>query len=180
MIYTLYLNTLQANSKTSGTASCNWQVNWDNLFQRKNLEYRRCRVRFSFEQLELESTTAPTDDDWQYHFRAGYLGTSLQSTQQATNDSYTIAGSILGLIKPQNIMSWTADGAASNVTTWCQVNGSTLSSSRGPEFFTPVGTTNLNIQLNKFALNEGGSPSLYTNYSHPWHILLEFELLEDD
>lgn len=180
MIYTVYLNSLQAYAKSSGTASCTWNVNWDNIFERKNSEYRRCRVRFLMNQLELENTLSPTDDGYQYHFRTGYLGCSLQTSRQGTSNGSNIAGSILGSIRPEPIVSWTADGTASNINNWCVVNGSTLTSTKGPEFLTPIGTSFLTLQLLKFSLNDNEQPSLFSDFSNPWQVILEFELMEDD
>lgn len=180
MIYTLYLNSLQADIKNSGTASCTWYVNWDNFFERKNYEYRRCRIRFVMDQMELENTLTPADDGWQYHYRMGYLGSSFQSTRQGTSNGSNVAGSILGPIRPEPIVSWTADGTNSNINNWCIVKGNTMSSTKGPEFITPVGTSILTLQLLKFALNANEQPSLFSDFSNPWQVVIEIELMEED
>jgi hypothetical protein len=45
--YSLYLNTLSANSTNTNVSSATWNVNWDQLFKGQNYTYTKCRLRYN-------------------------------------------------------------------------------------------------------------------------------------
>lgn len=173
MIYTLYLNSLNARQITSNT-QLGWIVNWDNLFQKKNELYRTCKVKVDFKQITLESTLAQGDAGWEYNNRIGYLAANLPSGTQSTSLGQYVQGTLLSPIQPDSIIAWTADGSASPVYSWCRLTGSTLNT-EGVSILTPTGTSELQLSLMSYATNQT-VPRLMVSYTDNYQVVLQFEL----
>lgn len=184
MIYQLFLPSQYGTQVGGVTSNMRFQVNWDDLFQRKNLEYKTCRVRFHFQSTTLQSTIGPAaSGTWEYYARTGYLAANFSGAKQATvmpvpRTGRDLYGVSLGIISPNTIMSYTADGSAANVSSWISYQNSTLQT-KGVEISTPTGTGDLNLQLYCWYSTTATSPTLMT-YDGDYEVVLEFELLEDD
>ena len=170
MIYTLFLSSLTGRS--SSTSSVTWNINWDDLFKQNNLlpENKKCRVKFEINSTTLQSTTATYD----YKKRNGYITANLATNSQGTSrDNTIVGGTILGILSVEPTMNWY--NGTSSVNTYISYRNSTLAT-KGVEVMTPVGVSDLNIQM--YCFNTSTTPELM-DYDQSYTLVLQFDFDEE-
>jgi hypothetical protein len=172
MVYTLFLTTQNGRQPTN-TSDSYWDINWDNLFNNENHNYKKCRVRFEINSTTLQSTTTAFD----YKARNGYITANFATSNQSTSSNSSIVGGcILGTIAPFPFQSWYT--GTSSATTWVSFRNSTLDT-KGVSIMTPRGTGTLQISLYCFNSTGPISPSIM-DYDNEYTLLLQFDFEEED
>lgn len=179
MIYQLFLPSQYGRQVNGVTSNIMYDVNWDELFQKENYNYKKCRVRFQFQSTTLQDQTAVAAGEWEYYARTGYLTANFSAVNQATARGKSVnGGCVLGIIKPTNIQAYIKNDQLTNSFTWISYENSTLNT-KGVEIATPVGTGALNLQLYCWYSATATAPTLMT-YDQDYEIILEFEFSDDD
>jgi hypothetical protein len=167
MIYTLLL-TSQNGTSVPTTSNTIYAINWDDLFKKKNYDFRTCRVKYEINSTTLQTTTTLYD----YKTRNGYITANFATNNQGTPMNVSaIGGCILGTLSPIQQMSWYNGTAQTN--SWISYRNSTLATN-GVEINTPTGVGQLQISFYHLASTGPITPSIM-DYDDEYTLVLQFE-----
>jgi hypothetical protein len=170
-VYSLLLST--SNGGTGYTSSYNpisdyvnnkttvsWNINWDNVFQGDNLNYKFCAVRYHLSSDKIDITAGTND----WNTNTGLLVASFTSKYQENRGAN---GVVLDIINP----SYYPNASAGTMS--MAYNQSTLSAGKGLDINVPTGTQILTINLNNDIIFPSALPISSTV---AWNLFLTFEL----